>query len=151
MPCHMSFAQINAALAEDKLQGLCLLNVLAAFVTDSKPGSRQGVVDTEALCRRVDGAIRLGMQETRQLKDVANALFLITMAASGDELKCLFKAMATSGSLERLIKLTGNESIAKISVAFERCVLSCVVLLFKCPLIEGTRIYVSLVTCSAID
>ena len=123
------FAQINEALSDTALQGLELLEVLAAFFIDSKPSSRAEVVRTEDLCKRVDGALQSAIysathdvSHTYNLQDVANAMFLICMGASGLELRTLFYALGASGSLGQIVELTGDTTIAEISVGFEKCV-----------------------------
>ena len=118
----MSFAQINAALGNEELDGLCLLNVLAAFMTDTKPASRTGLVDTEKLCHRIDQALRVASCEPKQLEDTADAFLLVCMAASGDELCRLLDAMAESGSLNNLLQRTCKPQVANITAVFERCV-----------------------------
>ena len=118
----MSFAQVNEALGNEELDGLCLLNVLAAFMTDTKPASRTSHVDTEALCHRIDRALRVAISEPKQLEDTADAFCLVCMAASGDELCRLLHAMAESGSLHNLLQRTCKPQIANITAVFERCV-----------------------------
>ena len=129
MPYDFLFAQIKAALSNRGLQGLELLEVLAAFFTDSRPSSRADVVKTEDLCKRVDKALQSAIysathdaSHTCNLQDVANAMFLICMGASGLELRTLFYALGASGSLGQIVELTGDTTIAEISVGFEKCV-----------------------------
>ena len=150
MPYDFLFAQIKAALSDTALQGLELLEVLAAFVTDSGPSSRADMVKIEDFCGRVDKALQSAIysathdvSNTYKLQDVANAMFLICMGASGLELRTLFYALGASGSLGQIVELTGDASIAEITVGFEKCVCFCgiihlyplgVVLLFTCPI-----------------
>ena len=121
MPFHILFTQINAALSDDTLVGLNLLDVLAAFVTDSKPGSRARVVDRDRLCFRVDEAVRVAI-DNGQCSEAADALFLISLGASGAELRGLFEAMSRSGTMASLFRLTCDPAIAEVKVTYKACV-----------------------------
>ena len=121
MPFHIMFTQINAALSDDTLVGLNLLDVLAAFVTDSKPGSRARVVDRDRLGFRVDEAVRVAI-DNGQCTEAADALFLICLGASGAELRGLFEAMSMTGTMASLFRLTCDPAIAEVKVTYKACV-----------------------------
>ena len=134
MPCHILFAQIRAALSDNTLVGLELLDVLAAFVTDCKPAARDRVVDPKMFCRRVDEAVCVAMRDGHVL-EAAEALFLICQGASGAELNGLFTQMGMSGTLSRILKLTCDPSIAEIKVTYDSCVCDCAyVIVCSCAL-----------------